>query len=44
MKMHGSSSATAVKNAIIRGIPYAKEDVVGIIRDEMLELDVIEED
>ena len=44
MKMHGSSSATAVKNAIIRGIPYAKEDVVGIIRDEMLELEVIEEE
>ena len=44
MKMHGSSTATAVKNAIIRGIPYAKEDVVSIIRDEMLELDVIEEE
>ena len=24
MKMHGSSTATAVKNAIIRGIPYAR--------------------
>lgn len=44
MKMHGSSTATAVKNAIIRGIPYAKEDVVGIIRKEMLELEVIEEE
>ncbi len=44
MKMHGSSTATAVKNAIIRGIPYAREDVVSIIRDEMLALDVIEEE
>ena len=44
MKMHGSSTATAVKNAIIRGIPYAREDVVGIIHREMLELDVIEEE
>ena len=44
MKMHGSSTATAVKNAIIRGIPYAKENVVDIIRDEMLALDVIEEE
>lgn len=44
MKMHGSSTATAVKNAIIRGIPYAKENVVDIIREEMLELDVIEEE
>ncbi|MBQ9016175.1 MAG: phosphate acyltransferase PlsX [Firmicutes bacterium] len=44
MKMHGSSTATAVKNAIIRGIPYAKENVVEIIRQEMLDLDVIEEE
>ncbi len=44
MKMHGSSTATAVKNAIIRGIPYARENVVEIIRDEMLELSVIEEE
>ena len=44
MKMHGSSTATAVKNAIIRGIPYAKENVVDIIREEMLDLDVIEEE
>lgn len=45
MKMHGSSSATAVKNAIIRGLPYAREDVVGIIRDEMLKIqEFIEEE
>lgn len=35
LKMHGSSKAKAVKNAIIRGIPYAKEDVIGIISREM---------
>ena len=44
MKMHGSSTATAVKSAIIRGIPYANENVVDIIREEMIELDVIEEE
>ena len=44
MKMHGSSTATAVKNAIIRGIPYAKENVVDIIREEMIEMDVLEEE
>ena len=36
MKIHGSSTATAVKNAIIKGIPYARENVVDIIRQEML--------
>ena len=35
LKMHGSSKAKAVKNAIIKGIPYAKEDVIGIISREM---------
>ncbi len=35
LKMHGSSKAKAVKNAIIRGIPYAREDVIGIISREM---------
>ncbi len=44
MKMHGSSTATSVRNAIIRGIPYARENVVDIIRDEMLEMNVIEEE
>ena len=44
MKMHGSSTATAVKNAILRGIPYAEEDVVGIIKKEMLEMDTIDEE
>ena len=43
MKMHGSSTATAVKSAIIRGIPYARENVVDIIREEMLDIDVVED-
>ena len=38
IKMHGSSSATAVKNAILRGLPYAEEDVVGIIKNEMIKI------
>lgn len=44
MKMHGSSTATAVKSAVIRGIPYAKEGVVDIIRQEMLNVELEEED
>lgn len=45
IKMHGSSSATAVKNAILRGLPYAEEDIVGVIRTEMLKIqEFIEED
>ena len=44
IKMHGSSTSTAVKNAILRGIPYARENVVDIIRQEMMELVAIEED
>lgn len=35
IKMHGSSTAQAVKNAIIKGIPYARENVVDIIKKEM---------
>ena len=45
IKMHGSSSATAVKNSILRGLPYAEEDIVGVIRTEMLKIqEFIEED
>ncbi|MBQ6401107.1 MAG: phosphate acyltransferase PlsX [Firmicutes bacterium] len=44
MKIHGSSTATAVRNAIIRGIPYARENVVDIIRQEMFDLVDSEED
>ena len=44
IKMHGSSSATAVKNAIIRGLPYAEEKVVEIIRSERLKIQEFIED
>ena len=37
IKMHGSSTERAVRSAIIRGIPYAKENVVEIIRQEIKE-------
>lgn len=40
IKIHGSSGATAVKNAIIKGIPYAQENVVGRITSAMEGVDV----
>ena len=42
IKIHGSSGATAVKNAIIKGIPYAQENVVGRITSAMEGVDVEE--
>ena len=39
IKMHGSSTAKAVKSAIIRGIPYAQENVVEIIKQELLKVE-----
>lgn len=42
IKIHGSSGATAVKNAIIKGIPYAQENVVGRITSAMEGIDVEE--
>ena len=42
IKLHGSSGATAVKNAIIKGIPYAQENVVGRITSAMEGVDVEE--
>lgn len=45
IKIHGSSGANAVKNAIIKGIPYSEENVVEIIRQSMLDLEeIIEKD
>ncbi len=40
LKIHGSSGATAVKNAIIKGIPYAQENVVGRISSAMEGIDI----
>lgn len=40
LKIHGSSGAVAVKNAIIKGLPYAQENVVGRISSAMEGIDV----
>ena len=45
IKIHGSSGVNAVKNAILKGIPYGQENVVEIIRQSMLDLEeIIEKD
>ena len=31
--MHGSSSANAVKNTILKAVPYAENNVVDIIKE-----------
>lgn len=41
VKMHGSSSANAVKNTIIKGIPYVEEKVVETIQNSVLEIEEI---
>lgn len=41
IKMHGSSNANAVKNTILKGIPYAEQNVVQTILDSVLELEEI---
>lgn len=41
LKMHGSSNANAVKNTIIKGIPYVENDVVQTIQSAVLELEEI---
>ncbi len=45
IKMHGSSTERAVRSAILRGLPYAAENVVDIIKREMLDMaEYIEEE
>lgn len=45
IKMHGSSTERAVRSAILRGMPYAEENVVDIIKQEMLDVaEYFEED
>ena len=39
IKMHGSSTERAVRSAILRGLPYAEENVVDIIKEEMLDVE-----
>ncbi len=41
VKMHGSSNANAVKNTILKGIPYVEENVVGTIQNSVLEIEEI---
>jgi glycerol-3-phosphate acyltransferase PlsX len=41
IKIHGSSNSNAVKNAILKGIPYAETNVVQIIQNSVLELEEI---
>lgn len=41
VKMHGSSGANAVKNTILKGIPYVEENVVEIIQNSVLEIEEI---
>ena len=41
VKMHGSSNANAVKNTIIKGIPYVSENVVDTIQNSVLEIEEI---
>ncbi len=38
VKMHGSSEAKAVKNAILKAIPYVQNNVVDMIHDEVVSL------
>jgi glycerol-3-phosphate acyltransferase PlsX len=42
VKMHGSSNPVGVKNSILKALPFAKEDVVGIIQNMVLEIEEIE--
>ncbi len=41
IKIHGSSNANAVKNAILKGIPYVENKVVQVIQNSVLELEEI---
>ena len=41
IKMHGSSNAKAVKNTILKGIPYAENNVVAVIKTAIADLEEI---
>ncbi len=41
IKMHGSSDDSAVKQTILKAIPFVKEDVVGIIQNHVFEIEDI---
>lgn len=42
IKIHGSSNATAVKNGILKAIPYAEGNVVQVIEEAVLALEEVE--
>lgn len=42
VKMHGSSNANAVKNTVLKAIPFVREGVVDIIQEAVIELEEIE--
>lgn len=41
VKMHGSSSANAVKNTILKAVPFVEENVVETIQNSVLEIEEI---
>lgn len=41
VKMHGSSSANAVKNTILKAIPFVEESVIETIQNSVLEIEEI---
>jgi len=41
VKMHGSSVANGVKNAILKAIPFAEQDVVSIVESTAVEIEEI---
>ncbi len=41
VKMHGSSNANAVKNTILKGIPFVEKNVVETIQNSVLEIEEI---
>lgn len=41
VKMHGSSNANAVKNSMLKAIPFAEENVVGIISESVFEIEEV---
>lgn len=43
IKIHGSSNASAVKNGILKAIPFVENNVVQMIQDSVLELEEIAE-
>jgi len=41
VKMHGSSSANGVKNAILKAIPFAEQEVINMIQNKVVDIEEI---